>query len=341
MAPRVPSRRYRDPLDRIWLTLAQRIGFAVTRSADVYASTDGERTLLMGVPEVLDPDDCLAQMIFHELCHALVEGPAAYDRPDWGLCNQTGRDVPREQACLRLQAKLALTHGLRALLAPTTDFREFYDRLGADPFAPRADETVVAARLGLRRASRPPFAPHLEEALAATAQVARVAAPFAGEEGDLGSLWATVDPAPPRHPLGFLLLPEGQETCSTCAWRYESRGALRCRQAGPARVDPAWRACDRWEPALDCQSCGACCRAAYDSVTISQRDPVVRRHPALIVVRDTFVELRRDGDHCAALENDGARYACRIYDDRPRPCREFTPGKDHCLEARRRVGLSS
>jgi len=34
------------------------------------------------------------------------------------------------------------------------------------------------------------------------------------------------------------------------------------------------------------------------------------------------------------------RYQCTIYDDRPRTCRDFTLGSNHCLTARRRVGLS-
>ena len=49
----------------------------------------------------------LAQLILHELCHALVEGPGALNRPDWGLDNESARDVEREHACLRLQARLA------------------------------------------------------------------------------------------------------------------------------------------------------------------------------------------------------------------------------------------
>ena len=35
-----------------------------------------------------------------------------------------------------------------------------------------------------------------------------------------------------------------------------------------------------------------------------------------------------------------SRFFCVIYDDRPRTCREFTLGSEHCLTARRRVGLS-
>jgi hypothetical protein len=34
-------------------------------------------------------------------------------------------------------------------------------------------------------------------------------------------------------------------------------------------------------------------------------------------------------------------YACTIYEHRPRPCREFAAGGRHCLDARRRVGLSA
>jgi hypothetical protein len=33
-------------------------------------------------------------------------------------------------------------------------------------------------------------------------------------------------------------------------------------------------------------------------------------------------------------------FACTIYDDRPRACRDFEAGGRHCLVARRRVGLS-
>jgi hypothetical protein len=34
-------------------------------------------------------------------------------------------------------------------------------------------------------------------------------------------------------------------------------------------------------------------------------------------------------------------YTCSIYEHRPRPCREFEAGGRHCLDARRRVGLSA
>jgi hypothetical protein len=326
---------YRDPLDRVWLACAARIGFRVQRSAEVYASTDGRGAMTLGTRETLDADDSTAQMVFHEVCHALVEGEDALARPDFGLDNTSERDVPREQACLRLQAHLARRHGLRRFLAPTTDFRGFYDALPADPFTPRDEATVVAARLGAIRARGAPFAPHLDEALAATAAIAREARRFAGGDDLLG----VVDDPPGTHPVG-LPLGASEGSCGTCAWRVERRGS-RCRQADGARVDPTWPACERWEATPDCQPCGACCRAAYHSVTISRRDPFVRVHPELVVRNEGYVEIRRAGDRCAALAGgDGEPYACVVYADRPRPCRDFELGGEHCLTARRRVGMS-
>ena len=53
LPPRIPRHVYADPLDRIWLTCAERIGFQVTRSPDVYASTDGRGTLIIGAEATL------------------------------------------------------------------------------------------------------------------------------------------------------------------------------------------------------------------------------------------------------------------------------------------------
>jgi hypothetical protein len=336
------THRYVDPLAQVWLGAARRIGLRVVRTPDAYAATDGSGTLAIGTDATLDADDSLAQMIFHELCHSLVEGESAFARPDWGMDN-TGPDHDwREHACLRVQWVLAGRHGLRAVFAPTTEFRAFWDALAGDVLADRADLSVQAAILALRRVDHPPWAPALVEALAASAQIAQLAATFAGEPGGNGPppLWHGVVAPPALHPTG---LPAGESgaTCGACVWRVRSR----CRQAG-GKVDPAWPACERFEAALDCQSCGACCRAAYHSVEVSRRDPVIQAHPSLIVDRGSYVEIRRCGDRCAALaggvvENGTTmRYHCTIYDDRPRTCREFTLGSEHCLTARRRVGLS-
>ena len=393
------THRYVDPLAQVWLEAARRIGLRVVRTPDAYAATDGSGTLAIGTDTTLDPDDSLAQMIFHELCHSLVEGEAAFARPDWGMDN-TGPDHDwREHACLRVQWILAGRHGLRGLFAPTTDFRAFWDRLDGDVLADRPAPSVQAAIAALHRVPHPPWAPALTDALAATAEIAQVTARFAqvGTAGTASaaapaaaagpsiaetaaagpsaagpstagpsaagpstagpstagpstagpspataksSLWRAVVPPPAPHPTG---LPAGAAaaSCGDCAWRTGAR----CRQAA-ARVDPSWPACERFEPVLDCQTCGACCRAAYHSVEVSRRDPVVKAQPDFIVDRGSYLEIRRNGDRCGALEGGRVehgtttRYHCTIYGDRPRTCRDFTLGSAHCLTARRRVGLS-
>jgi len=344
--------RYIDPLTQVWVEAARRIGLRIVRTPDAYAATDGRGTLAIGTADTLDADDSLAQMIFHEICHSLVEGEDAFSKPDWGMDN-TGPDHDwREHACLRTQYVLTGRHGLRGLFAPTTDFRAFWDRLSGDVLADRTDRSVQGAILALRRAAQPPWAPALEEALAATARIAAAAAPFS----ERGTLWSQIAPSPAPHPTGLpagagrTATPSSAESgasgsCGSCAWRFEQRGVSRCRQAA-AKVDPAWPGCERYEAALDCQTCGACCREAYHSVEVQRRDPAVKKQPDYVVDRGTYLEIRRDGDRCSALhggEMQGekqSRFFCVIYDDRPRTCREFTLGSEHCLTARRRVGLS-
>ena len=121
------------------------------------------------------------------------------------------------------------------------------------------------------------------------------AAPFAASPARCGA-------ASPPHPhrIRPACPPAPPASCGTCAWRFEQRGA---RAAGrpTAKVDPAWPGCERYEAALDCQTCGACCRAAYHSVEVARRDPAVKKQPDYIVDRGTYLEIRRDGDRCAAL----------------------------------------
>lgn len=337
------THRYVDPLAQVWLGAARRIGLRVVRTPDAYATTDGSGTLAIATAEGMDADDSLAQMIFHELCHSLVEGEDSFRAPDWGMDN-TGPDHDfREHACLRVQWVLTTRHGLRAVFAPTTEFRTtFWNTLAGDVLADRTDPSVQLAIAALRRVTQPPWAPALEQALAASEQIARAAGPFAS--ADATSLWAGVTDARALHPTG-LFAGDASGGCGTCAWRYEHRGLSRCRQVD-AKIDPAWSACERYEAALDCQTCGACCRAAYHSVEVSRRDPVVKLQPSYIEDRGTYLEIRRKGDRCSALDGgelvDGkqTRFACAIYDDRPRTCREFTLGSEHCLTARRRVRLS-
>ncbi len=338
----------------MWLGTARRIGLRVVRTPDAYASTDGRGTLAIGDDATLDRDDSLAQMIFHELCHSLVEGEESFARPDWGMDN-TGPDHDwREHACLRVQWILTGRYGLRTLFAPTTDFRAFWDEtlaMSDDVLADRTDPSVQAAILALRRTEKPPWAPHLAEALAATARIAQEAAQYASEPN---VLWHGVTPAPATHPTGLptrstrvstAMPAPAAPTCGSCAWRFEQRGVAKCRHTN-GKLDDAWPACERYEAALDCQTCGACCRAAYHSVEVQKRDPVIKKQPSFIVDRATYLEIRREGDRCAALAGGEiaggklTRFHCVIYDDRPRTCRDFTLGSEHCLTARRRVGLT-
>ena len=79
-------------------------------------------------------------------------------------------------------------------------------------------------------------------------------------------------------------------------------------------------------------------------MTVSVRDPVVWREPALIVRNGHRFEILREGPRCAALKvasERPTRYSCTIYENRPQPCRDFAANGRHCLDARRRVGLSA
>lgn len=351
---RQPRHYYGDPLSSVWLTCAARVGFRVVRTADAYASSDGRGTLLIATAEQFDPDDCLAQMIFHELCHALVEGETGERALDWGLDNTRMGNPWREAACLRLQAWLAGSMGLRDFFAPTTDFRvSFWATLPADPLQPsdgaggRRERSCVAARIGAWRASQPRWAEPLQAALTATAGIAAWVPRDTAARTELVPLWSTVVPPPPAHPAGHarVAVYHPDKHCAACAWSFSARGRLRCRHAPRiALPDPA-PACTRYEPAadLECQTCGACCREAYHAVEVAVRDPVNRTHPELVLIRDTHRKLRRSGDRCAALA--GGRtpfepFSCAIYADRPRACRDFARGSENCLDARRRVGLS-
>jgi hypothetical protein len=281
---------------------------------------------------------------------------------------KTGAHPWREHACLRLQAWLAGSVGLREFFAPTTDFREsFWASLPADPFAAtpeqggRLERSCVAARRGAWRSAQPRWAPHLARALEASASIADSVAwaqltgtgdrasesASAGSRAALPSLWTTAGPRPPIHPAGHAPIAGclAGQSCSDCAWSFTFRAALRCRHAPARRLPESAPACTRYEPAaeLSCRTCGACCREAYDAVEISAREPVLRSHPDWVLRDGHRLKLKRSGDRCTALEGEpsqGRPFACAIYPQRPRTCRDFAQGGANCLEARRKVGLS-
>ncbi len=275
-------------------------------------------------------------MILHELCHGLVEGPDSFALQDWGLDNTTEADDYREHATLRVQAVLTGRYGLRDVLGPTTDFRHYYDTLDLDALRPRSETSSQLAITALRRAGTNPWWPHLEKALEATRRIIEVAADWPAP-ADAPSIYRNIQPRLPTHDSGLIgRHPTQTETCGDCAWR-DDKGY--CQQASK-QVASALPACERYETAFDCQDCGACCRAAYHSVTISEGDAIADKHPSLLVFHDTYTELKRAGDHCAALESQDDRHSCTIYQDRPTCCREFENAGQNCLIARRRLGYS-
>lgn len=350
---RAIQHRYLDPVDAIWLKAAARLGITVKRASDAYAVYDGRGKLTIAEPAQLDPDDCIAQLVFHELCHALVAGDLALESSDWGLCNEDHRDLRAEHATHRLQAALADRYGLRALMAVTTEHRPHWDMLPDDPLARSSDPeqqlTIDLAVAAWLRARKTPWRNVLHDALSATASIANTVRGSCSPD----SLWAHTLPP---HPTGFALHRNAERHCHDCAWHFKGgpgKPVSRCRQTlnGPTtvatKIDPAGRACDRWEPSLDdgdaCIPCGACCREGFDLVHVRRKERAAKILAEHLQETAYGLSLPRPGGLCVALDGKketNGPYRCRVYEDRPRSCRDFELAGDACLEARRRVGLS-
>ncbi len=325
-------------MDLVWIQAAARLGLRVAERDDVFASWDGRGTLWVCPPSAYDADDSLAQLIFHELCHALVQGPARRAAPDWGLDNTDDAGcATAEHAAHRVQAALADRYGLRELLAVTTDWRSYWDALGDDPLAgPEHDPAVALARTAWPEALRGPWSAAIHDALRRTAAIA-AAACIDGHD----SLWAR---AVPRHPTGVAQHRDPTAPgCGACAWNED--GVCLAQDSRPS-VLPAWGACLFAEAAktdASCRTCAACCREGYHRVEVSEDEPLVVARPDL-VARDAWgPHLPRPGGRCTALAGGPPAetpWTCVVYSLRPTACRELAPGSEACLVARRRVGLS-
>lgn len=313
---------YQDPADLIWLHAAQAIGWKVLRSTEVFASFDGVDTLRISTVEDFDPDDCLAQMILHEICHALVQGPENLHKPDFGMENIDDSDLLAEHACHRLQATLLDPWGLRLALSPTTDHRPYYLALPVWPCRGE-DEAALRARAGLKRAKEGPWAGILTTALSQTAALADTVRHIPG------SLWSQ---SLPRHPLGLPTAAAPQD-CRACAWGQSGR----CLVADAPLPEVG---CGAWEPVLgeeDCGACGACCRQGFDVVDLEPDSPLRTREDT--VDHGFGPQLPRPGGYCVALEGPRAPYRCSVYPQRPKSCRDLAPGSEGCLVARQRCGV--
>ncbi len=344
---RRPDKTYADPVSQIWLRAAERFGLRVERCDDAYASYDGKGVLFIAKDEHLDPDDSLAQMIFHELCHAAVAGEGAKGMLDWGLGNEDDRDLVLEYTCHRLQAFFARRYGLREFFAVTTDHRPYWDGLPEDPLAAGSDPAIEPARAALQFVRGSELSRILEEALSATRSVADIARRHAPSS----SLWAS---ASPLHPAGFPLHHDETVSCADCAWCYSSgkkKVVFRCRQTragGKAAraIEPNQRGCERFERKFgeaECAPCGACCREGFHMVLVGKTEPMAKKHLDLLEQDGSGYRVPRPCGHCVVLTGDGsegAPYRCKVYDSRPKSCRDFAVQSDACLAARRRVALS-
>ena len=100
--------------------------------------------------------------------------------------------------------------------------------------------------------------------------------------------------------------------------------------------------------ALDCQACGACC-ATFDVWLMEsdldrfERSPNLLHltviHPGAAAGQWRFMRRNEKTGQCAALEGGLRSCRCTIYEQRPTLCREFEPGSEDCLEARRKYGI--
>ena len=183
------THKYTDPVDVIWTETAKRLGLTVERSDTVFASWDGNKKMTLSTSAHFDPDDSLAQLIFHELCHALTEGPMGQAQVDWGLDNTSEKDLVREHACHRLQAALAQEYGLRKFFGVTTEWRPYYDALPQNPLKDSEDPAAKIAQDSFARFQNHPWQSPIQSALAATAQIAKVTSAFSGSH----CLWSTFD----------------------------------------------------------------------------------------------------------------------------------------------------
>ncbi len=94
-----------------------------------------------------------------------------------------------------------------------------------------------------------------------------------------------------------------------------------------------------------CQACGACCAHFRVDFPVYELDELGSHVPAALVMAVNGNTCRMMGTEdmpirCTALQGSvGEQVACRIYMQRPSPCRAFAEGSDACQRARHAHGL--
>ncbi len=92
-----------------------------------------------------------------------------------------------------------------------------------------------------------------------------------------------------------------------------------------------------------CQTCGACCAHYRVSFHWREADQRGLDDGSLVQISPWHVCFAGTEKHpvrCAHLVGDvGGQVACRVYDQRPGPCRSVEPGDQQCLKARAAHGL--
>ena len=94
-----------------------------------------------------------------------------------------------------------------------------------------------------------------------------------------------------------------------------------------------------------CLDCGACCASFRVSFYWSEAE--ARGLPAALTEQvnawfSCMGGTNQARPHCIALEGAvGEAVSCRVYDQRPSPCREVEAGDGQCTKARTRHGLPS
>jgi Fe-S-cluster containining protein len=96
--------------------------------------------------------------------------------------------------------------------------------------------------------------------------------------------------------------------------------------------------------AFDCLACGACCYGPDEYVSVTALDlnrMSGRTQGRMVVKRRDRMFLKMVQGHCAALHARQGHFSCRMYAERPAPCRIVEPGSRECLDARRRRGVAA